>query len=483
MSFAEQICHMQCATRENASRRGPFGQKTCLIAAYGDARSVWCCQIPADTACEGNLAVGQRFSLQMPSASVGVSSAWLAGCEQSDALFALLAPSTFYVRPIPERHRIIFYLGHLEAFDWNQVREALQLPAFDAELDHLFSFGIDPAQGLLPSEPPEAWPRREQVEAYARRARLAAAEAFASGHVPEVIQQVCIEHRLEHAETFAYMLHNLAPELKPKAAAPLQTDDSAGPAPRHETVLIPAGWATLGRSQSSPGFGWDNEYDEHSVLVPAFRIDRFKVTNRDYLEFVAAGAAPPHFWLEQNGRWYWRTMFGRVPLPLDWPVYVSHDQAESFAAWKQASLPTEAQFHRAAYGTPEADEGGAERAFPWGNEFTSHDEQGRSTGNFDFAAWDPVPVHATPGGDSAFGVSQLVGNGWEWTATRFAPFPGFGPFSFYPGYSANFFDDSHFVLKGGSARTAAPLLRRSFRNWFRPSYPYLYGAFRCVYPD
>jgi formylglycine-generating enzyme required for sulfatase activity len=113
--------------------------------------------------------------------------------------------------------------------------------------------------------------------------------------------------------------------------------------------------------------------------------------------------------------------------------------------------------------------------YPWGDE-----PPGAAHGNFDFASWDPVPVTATPAGDSAFQVSQLAGNGWEWTSTVFEPFPGFERFPFYPGYSANFFDGSHYVMKGGSARTAAPLLRRSFRNWFRPDYPYVYAGFRLA---
>jgi formylglycine-generating enzyme required for sulfatase activity len=74
----------------------------------------------------------------------------------------------------------------------------------------------------------------------------------------------------------------------------------------------------------------------------------------------------------------------------------------------------------------------------------------------------------------------LLGNGWEWTATPFGPFPGFEPFPFYRGYSADFFDDRHWVMKGGSARTAACFLRRPFRNWFQPNYPYMYATFRCV---
>jgi formylglycine-generating enzyme required for sulfatase activity len=164
-------------------------------------------------------------------------------------------------------------------------------------------------------------------------------------------------------------------------------------------------------------------------------------------------------------------MFDNIPLPPDWPVYVSHAEASAYAQWVGKSLPTEAQWHRAAYGTPE----GSERQFPWGSDAPS-----RTLGNFDFERWDPTPVGAFPLGRSAFGVADLIGNGWEWTATRFAPFPGFEPFSFYPGYSANFFDDQHYVMKGGSARTAACILRRSFRNWFQPHYQYVYAGFRCV---
>jgi formylglycine-generating enzyme required for sulfatase activity len=101
-------------------------------------------------------------------------------------------------------------------------------------------------------------------------------------------------------------------------------------------------------------------------------------------------------------------------------------------------------------------------------------------GNFDFYHWDPVDVDATPGGDSAFGISQLIGNGWEWTRTPFGPFQGFQPFPFYPGYSKNFFDEEHYVMKGASPRTAACFLRSSFRNWFRPDYPHVYASFRLT---
>jgi formylglycine-generating enzyme required for sulfatase activity len=134
-------------------------------------------------------------------------------------------------------------------------------------------------------------------------------------------------------------------------------------------------------------------------------------------------------------------------------------------------LPSEAEFHRAAYATPE----GVTRAYPWGSA-----EPEPRHGVFGFASWDPEPIGSRPDGDSAFGVGDLVGNGWEWTRTPFAPLPGFEPLPFYPGYSADFFDGRHFVLKGGSPRTDVSLLRRSFRNWFQPHYPHVYAGFRCV---
>lgn len=382
--------------------------------------------------------------------------------ENTDRLFEVVHPAALYQRPIPERHRIVFYIGHLEAFDWNLWREPLGLEPFQASFDRLFAFGIDPPVGQLPQDQPSDWPSIEEVRTYNRRVR---AELDAHlGRLPEQLLHVALEHRLMHAETFAYMLHRLPFEAKRPPGA--EVAPSARP-PGQETVEIPRGTATLGRSQ---GFGWDNEFGEHAVEVPRFAVSRYKVTNGEYLDFVRQGAAPPPFWVERDGQWFYRGMFEEIPLPLDWPVYVTRQEAAAYANWKGKSLLTEPQFHRAAFG---AEDG--ERPYPWGEQ--PPDE---SRGNFDFGRWDPLPVTATPRGASAFGVEQLVGNGWEWTATEFAPFPGFERFPFYPGYSANFFDGQHYVVKGGSARTAAPLLRRSFRNWFRPDYPYIYAGFRLV---
>jgi len=423
---------------------------------------------------------------------------------RTDALFDLLPPNSFYDRPIPERHRMIFYLGHLEAFDWNLLAPALGLESFDPGFDKLFAFGIDPVDGGLPTDIPADWPAIAQVENYNRRVRGALDEALQGSRALHsssadladgTLLHVAIEHRLMHAETLAYLLHNLPVDRKIPQPAPIA---DTRPAPRPRRVAIPAGVATLGQPRGD-SFGWDNEFEEQRVEVPSFSIDAFPVTNAEYLKFVQAGGYEdlrywsadnwnwkssakldhPHFWVRRsdgpdgqtNEQWQYRAMFGRIPLPLSWPAYVSHAEASAFARWAGKKLPTEAQWHRAAYGAYD----GTESRYPWGDA-----PPNATRGNFHFVSWDATSVDAYPAGASAFGVFDLLGNGWEWTSTVFGPLPGFKAFSFYPGYSANFFDGKHFVMKGGSPQTDACMLRRSFRNWLQPHYPYLYAKFRCV---
>ncbi len=383
---------------------------------------------------------------------------------ETDGLFDLIGSATLYERPVPDRHRLIFYLGHLEAFDWNLIgRGVLDRPSFHPTFDRLFAFGIDPEPGAAPSDTAADWPSVDEIRAYNAETRSRIDRL--APEVPYRDVQIAIEHRLMHAETLAYLLHNL-PHGNKKF---VDQQIIAGPAPKGGFIEIPAGRATLGQREHE--FGWDNEFREHTVHVPAFRISRYKVTNGDYLKFVEDGAAPPHFWIREQGQWFWRGMFEKMPLPLDWPVYVTHAEASAYASWAGADLPTEAQFHRAAYGRPD----GGEQSYPWGDADPAEVE-----GNFNFRRWDPAPVTSSPGSDSAFGVAQLAGNGWEWTSSVFEPFAGFEPYHLYAGYSQPFFDGKHFVLKGASPRTASCFLRRSFRNWFRPEYPYVYASFHLV---
>jgi ergothioneine biosynthesis protein EgtB len=405
----------------------------------------------------------------------------------SDAVLARLSPAAMRTRAVRERHRFVFYLGHLEAFDANLLRHAAEVPP--RAWDELFARGIDPVGGAaLPTDADADWPPTDQVRAYGRATRDAIDAALARVDAGPILDAM-IEHRWMHVETLAYLMHQLPlGEVAPVAElAPPRVDAP----PRAHRIAIPAGRATLGTSNG--GFAWDNERPARAVDVAAFAIDAYPATNRDWLAFVDAGGygdralwtdddwawrtaddvSAPRPWRRRRGAWMLRTVAAEEPLPLDAPVYVSLAEARAYATWKGARLPTEAEWHRAAYATPD----GIERACPWGD--APPDE---TRGNFGCARDGATPVGAHPRGASAWGVHDLIGNGWEWTSSVFAPIDpaSFEAQSFYPGYSADFFDGRHFVLKGGSPRTAARLLRRSFRNWFQPHYPHVYATLRLV---
>ena len=369
--------------------------------------------------------------------------------EQTDGLFRLISPEALYERPIAERHRLVFYLGHFDAFDWNLLaRRGMSERAMHPTFDALFERGIDPALGEGPSDTAADWPSREEIARY-----ISLTRGWIDKHLTELdprLLQMAIEHRHMHAETFAYLMHNLPYAQKRGGAEP---EASVREAPANPMVRIEAGTVTLGKTPD--GFGWDNEHLAHAVSVPGFSISKYKVSNGQYLAFVREGGSVPNFWELEDGGWFYRGMFGRVPLPLDHAVWVTWEQASAYAAWRGLALPTEAQFQRAA---------GLTRSDP-------------ARDNFGFQAWDPIAVDASNGG--AF-PSQMTGNGWEWTRDVFAPFDGFAAHPFYPGYSADFFDGQHYVMKGASPRTAALLTRPTFRNWFRPEYPYMYAGFRLV---
>jgi gamma-glutamyl hercynylcysteine S-oxide synthase len=398
---------------------------------------------------------------------------FLAAREETDAIFREVLPEAMFDRPIPERHRIVFYIGHLEAFDWNLLGASGEAASSHAEFDRLFAFGIDPVGGNLPTDLPQDWPQLEIVGEYRDRVREELDEviACASPQLLTHLLNVAIEHRLMHAETLAYILHQMPFDRKRKRAArSLPRNSAFVPG---DSVRIPKGEAVLGLRRDSPVFGWDNEFNEHTVRVPEFTIDRFKVTNGAFLRFLEDGGysksalwtvndwvwrtankiSHPAFWVRRGDAWSYRSMFDELPLPLDWPVYVSHAEASAYARWAGKLLPTEAQWQLAASG---------------------------NSGRVAAGAWDPLPVNHRDASVSVFGVTGMIGNGWEWMSTEFAPFPGFRPFACYPGYSEPFFDGWHYVLKGGSVRTAPCMLRPSFRNWFQPHYQYVYSGFRCV---
>jgi len=443
--------------------------------------------------------VSDRRSLSI--ARVPLVEWYLRNRERSRRLFDLIDPEVYYTRPIALRNPIVFYEGHLPAFSIiSFLKRGLGHPGVDERLEQLFARGIDPdsVDAAVPrSGASTVWPDRREVLAFGRAADEAILSALRDAAFVEdrpAMQHgeaifTALEHEAMHQETLLYMWHRLPQEHKHK---PVDLAYELGGAPAaRRTVRIAGGTAALGATRGSIPFGWDNEFGPVRVDVPAFEIDVHNVTNAEYLEFVADGGycrrdlwsaedwdwrrgealEHPIFWVRRDGEWYWHGMFEDLPLPAAWPVYVSQAEASAFARWRGRRLPSEPEFHRAAFGTPEGDD----RPFPWGNE-----PPDATRGNVDFAQWEPVPAGSRPAGASAWGVHDLVGNGWEWTSTIFGPFDGFSPMASYPEYSADFFDGQHYVMKGASSATARELIRPTFRNWFRSNYPFVYATFRTV---
>lgn len=169
-------------------------------------------------------------------------------------------------------------------------------------------------------------------------------------------------------------------------------------------VLVPAGPFIMGNNNDF----YDNDNDEmpqHTVDLPAFFIDRYPVTNRDYAQFVkATGHARPRYWSESG-----EIPPGKEEHPV---VGVSYHDAVTYAEWKHRRLPTEQEFEKACRGTDA-------RRWAWGNVFD------KSRANVGEDTTSPVTAH--PSGASPYGALEMSGNVWEWNTTWYELYPGSPP--------------------------------------------------------
>lgn len=394
-------------------------------------------------------------------------------------LFALAADEADLRRPpAPGFRPILWHLGHIGAYEayW-LLQHAKGDPSPSPRFESLF----DPVR--TPREDASNLPPREEIDAYLAGIRASALEFLhttaSSAHWYTF--HLVLEHELQHQETLLFLLHLLDGRLARAGAPPPH------PAPvgaTSDAIEIPAGSFTLG-SAGFP-FAYDNEQAPHEVELAAFRIDRCPVTNGAFAEFVDEGGyLEPRFWSEEG--WAWREregitrpyswvgeerrlrgLFGERPFAVEEPVWgVSWHEAEAYARWAGRRLPTEAEWERAARGTDG-------RRFPWGDA-----EPDDALANFGARFDGPTPVGAFSAGASPDGVLDLAGNVWEWTATDFGPYPGFRSFP-YPEYSELWFDGDHRVARGGSWATRGPILRSSFRNFYRRHFRIGFIGFRLA---
>jgi iron(II)-dependent oxidoreductase len=255
-------------------------------------------------------------------------------------------------------------------------------------------------------------------------------------------------------------------------------------------ILIPAGPVEIGASGGE--FVYDNELPRHYVDLPSYKIDRRPITNQEFSEFISEQGyerrelwsdegwvwrqreswSTPLYWTRRGDTWFVRTMFDDLPMRPDDPVTgISWHEADAYARFAGKRLPTEAEWEKAATWDPAS---GTKLHFAWGD-----GEPNSANCNFDFHYWTTTPSGALSSGASSYGCLDMTGNLWEWTADPFLGFDGFEPFP-YPEYSKEWFDGDHRVLKGGSWATRRPILRGSFRNFFRRQFRIAFAGLRCA---
>ena len=271
------------------------------------------------------------------------------------------------------------------------------------------------------------------------------------------------------------------PAVRARATGALVRLGQAGPL---NLVRVPAGEFLMGSDE------YDSEKPPHSVYLDEYHVSRYPVTNAEFDRFVQAkGYSQKQWWTEQG--WLWKgdragpERYGGAFDQPDHPVVgVSWHEAMAYAAWGGTSLPTEAQWEKAARGT----EG---RRWPWGNTFdvgrcnTDESWQGSrgwwarlasylrrrpATG----ASTTPVGKYS-PSGDSPYGVADMAGNVWEWCSSLYQPYP----------YQAddgreNVEASGERVLRGGAWYFSRRSARGASRLRRGPDYWYLNVGFRVV---
>jgi gamma-glutamyl hercynylcysteine S-oxide synthase len=407
------------------------------------------------------------------------------------ALLEPLAEHDLRRQHSPLMSPLVWDLAHVGNYEDLWLLRALGLEGVGEQYDHLY----DAFRHSRPDRPRLPLLGPTEARAYISSVR---------GHVLDALDRVeldprvrllgggfvygmVVQHEHQHVETMLATLqlkdgaaHLPAVEARPKGAAVTSTE-----------VLVDGGTFVMG-TDTEP-WAYDNERPGHEVHVDAFFLDSAPVTNRAFLEFIdadgyhdagwwsedgwawcrKAGLEHPEFWRREGASSWSVLRFGRrAALDLAEPVqHVCWHEADAYARWRGRRLPSEAEWEKAASWDPARNR---KRRYPWGDAAPD-----ASRANLGQRHLGPAPVGAYPGGASAYGCVQLIGDVWEWTASDFTAYPGFRSFP-YREYSEVFHGPAYKVLRGGSWATDPIATRNTFRNWDHPIRRQIFAGFRTA---
>lgn len=413
-------------------------------------------------------------------AALGVSSsAWIARYKQvrqaSEALGRSLTPEDQAAQSMPDASPTKWHLAHTSWF-FETFLLAPRLAGyrpFDPRFGYLFNSYYEalgarqprPARGLLTR------PSLADVLAYRAHVDAGMLRLLERLDVElEPLVALGLAHEEQHQELILMdILHLFASSpLRPAYAPPRGAPDRATPAPL-SFVAFDGGLVEIGHA--GQGFAFDNEGPRHRLWLEPFRLADRLVTNAEWQAFMADGGyerpelwlsdgwtlaqaedwRAPLYWQETSAGWMAMTLHGLRPLEPAAPVsHVSFYEADAYAAWAGARLPTEAEWEHAAAGAP---------------------RDGR------FLGAGRLDAVAAPQGE---GLRQMFGDLWEWTRSAYAPYPGFRPAAGAVGEYNGKFMNGQYVLRGGACVTPPGHVRPTYRNFFYPHQRWVFSGVRLA---
>ena len=415
--------------------------------------------------------------------------------ELYEKMFEVLkSDDVYYKKSELTRHPMIFYFGHTATFFINKlVMMKVIDKRINPDFESIFAVGVDEMSWDDVESSHYSWPSVDAVREYRYKVKELVLNLIETLPMSLPIDfessmwiiLMGIEHERIHIETSA-VLHRQMPLEYIKKVDDFKESTEYGDAPKNVLLNIKASDIELGKHIEDEYYGWDNEYGIFEKKVEAFKVSKYLVSNAEYLEFVEndgykkekywtqeglkflkiTKATYPHFWIPENGEYFYRTLSSKIKMPQNFPVDVNALEAEAFCNYiserdgVKYTLPSEAEYE-AICETAGIDEMQSDK---------------KANINFEISSSCPVDKYEFNG------IYDVVGNVWQWSRTPMRPFDGFDVHPAYDDFTVPTFDEKHSLILGSSWASSGNLIMKDSRYAFRRHF-YQNAGFRYVISD